>query len=1328
MPATVVRSSYDEELARLAEDISILQPYKDIVKPVTAVTRFLELQKARLERYPGFRDYGYAATVSRAAKVMMENRNSETKRWKPGLKTQCVPEKDYKPSSSSPLFRESVNEDDWDTNNVETQSSAVLLSDLKFEDMQRPPWVRRWSAWGKADSTDVTLSHDYNSREDTTKPHVTATTGILSEKIDASQVAHRPELSIHKRQRKEMDGIETVMQACGSSSSKKPAKQQLRSTGSLGHTDARETSPELKFTKVRRHSLGRMSKPKPNFKWVSPLEQQNLWKDTVKRASPDSFRSVIWSEAETDIEVHSDKGADTDTDKEGRPATRAFVLDPFDGMPHPFWGIDVEQSSWLSIPNPWKLDPECKVLHMLKLLKEEVWPKYNSFLLVRHYKPFLKYGMFPDALFEVWGNHPVRTDYTRSELEHRAALCTLEDYPYPFPNAPPRINPHAQRYNTNNCEKHTPQPVDVKWIYQEAAQFSSSVFPALYSTDYRQELLDLERQRFEDLHLPCSVDPTWRNVYSSRARLLDQKKKRAIISYIADEGNASDTSSSSCEPVNGDVKRSPCKRLRNTTTSAASCHPQLAKQQFQSTVRISHSEKSRSRSCSTSVGDSTDGTFTASPPTASAERRPKSTSPTPTRYRGRLYSCSQVQEFRRSEKHPVRRCMSYPFVYGCGSLLPAAIHTASTPLQWPDSNQAVRSFSAGLVDETSRVSSYRKRRNVKIVRSRSGLHGKVWVGASSTTLQLPFEVVKRRCGSKRIRVVAPKKREDLNYEGPVASLLATDLAKYFRHIADAYQQLTNPRVIDPDLWKQSQIDYREFTRRLKLRSRLRARNGHRNSGDVGEVHREGQSWMRFHQLRDVLPLHAWPLLPPPPVPVPASVCFPSDIPDPECRISLPWPTFIPTLFRGPARFEDHHEALLHIMWRLNNANRDLPPPRSSRLRLWIGGFMIPHDEKRYRFGDDAWFGSESAMCLGVCDGVGEMSDTQWRVAGFDCRGFGEDILREGRSEVQRVRFSGRPILGRRLRMTLPPGRSRSDKVWDYTPFTVDPSSNTPSLLALHALITGFYNKTTTWGAATCLFGCTNNTGSRLGVANIGDSRALILRRNPQSPVSLQIVGSTEPEQHGWNLPVQLARLPDRSRVRMMRGDSRLTQLINTLDSCRTAGQDINDAAESAVLYDFTIQEGDLILFATDGLWDNLFDSEVAALCGVALSPRESYWLTDSPFASTAPRDIAKGLCLAAYWKSMQSSIETPFTLSVRDTSNAGFYNGGKPDDITVVAAWVVPASDDNTQDLLLRCQEVSALRCQELKDQINFAQQQLEQRGLGAVHSTVDVKKPDAVS
>lgn len=40
------------------------------------------------------------------------------------------------------------------------------------------------------------------------------------------------------------------------------------------------------------------------------------------------------------------------------------------------------------------------------------------------------------------------------------------------------------------------------------------------------------------------------------------------------------------------------------------------------------------------------------------------------------------------------------------------------------------------------------------------------------------------------------------------------------------------------------------------------------------------------------------------------------------------------------------------------------------------------------------------MAFGVCDGVGELSDSQWRIAGFDCRGFGEDILRQDKQEEQ----------------------------------------------------------------------------------------------------------------------------------------------------------------------------------------------------------------------------------------------------------------------------------------------------------------------------------------
>lgn len=115
------------------------------------------------------------------------------------------------------------------------------------------------------------------------------------------------------------------------------------------------------------------------------------------------------------------------------------------------------------------------------------------------------------------------------------------------------------------------------------------------------------------------------------------------------------------------------------------------------------------------------------------------------------------------------------------------------------------------------------------------------------------------------------------------------------------------------------------------------------------------------------------------------------------------------------------------------------------------------------------------------------------------------------------------------------------------------------------------------------------------------------------------------------------------------------------------------------------------------------------------------------------QDVAKGLSLAAYWKSIQISCETPFSHSVRDSGGVSY--GGKPDDITVrilidsyvrekwnvfygfkrcpcsfiqngclyllkkicivnfvlfcsqvMAAWVVSAKDENTPTLLERCQ------------------------------------------
>lgn len=77
--------------------------------------------------------------------------------------------------------------------------------------------------------------------------------------------------------------------------------------------------------------------------------------------------------------------------------------------------------------------------------------------------------------------------------------------------------------------------------------------------------------------------------------------------------------------------------------------------------------------------------------------------------------------------------------------------------------------------------------------------------------------------------------------------------------------------------------------------------------------------------------------------------------------------------------------------------------------------------------------------------------------------------------------------------------------------------------------------------------------------------------------------------------------------------------FRTLDEARATGQDVSDPPESAICYDYEVQAGDLIVVATDGLWDNLFDAEVADLCGIALSPLESEMITGDVSMSTAPR-------------------------------------------------------------------------------------------------------------
>jgi len=170
-------------------------------------------------------------------------------------------------------------------------------------------------------------------------------------------------------------------------------------------------------------------------------------------------------------------------------------------------------------------------------------------------------------------------------------------------------------------------------------------------------------------------------------------------------------------------------------------------------------------------------------------------------------------------------------------------------------------------------------------------------------------------------------------------------------------------------------------------------------------------------------------------------------------------------------------------------------------------------------------------------------------------------------------------------------------------------------------------------------------GCDLGVANLGDSGFMILRRGKHR---LEIVQRSKEQHHRWNCPYQLTRLPPA-----------LARQFPDF-ACDTPGD--------ADLYNCLIHEGDLVLLFTDGMRDNLQDHEIIQVAECALPPGISQ-LVGLPEYKSAPENIAKALALAAFERSCDKKAKVPFAESCRQ--HGYDYEGGKEDDITVVAAWVL---------------------------------------------------------
>jgi protein phosphatase PTC7 len=189
-------------------------------------------------------------------------------------------------------------------------------------------------------------------------------------------------------------------------------------------------------------------------------------------------------------------------------------------------------------------------------------------------------------------------------------------------------------------------------------------------------------------------------------------------------------------------------------------------------------------------------------------------------------------------------------------------------------------------------------------------------------------------------------------------------------------------------------------------------------------------------------------------------------------------------------------------------------------------------------------------------------------------------------------------------------------------------------------------------------------GSRLKGANVGDSGFRVIREG-------QLLLASAPLQHRFNCPYQLAY-----------------QELSSDDS--------TDSAEDADLYDIPVQPGDIVVAGTDGLFDNVFDSEIVKVTTDSVKNGGS--------ALEATKAASEALVKLARKNAENTQYESPYAVEwekAQQEMNTGAFSvqwpfkqnkklGGKMDDITVVVGKVV-ATAEGSNDLKEAVAESEAL-------------------------------------
>ncbi|KAL8810959.1 MAG: hypothetical protein Q9200_002176 [Gallowayella weberi] len=286
-------------------------------------------------------------------------------------------------------------------------------------------------------------------------------------------------------------------------------------------------------------------------------------------------------------------------------------------------------------------------------------------------------------------------------------------------------------------------------------------------------------------------------------------------------------------------------------------------------------------------------------------------------------------------------------------------------------------------------------------------------------------------------------------------------------------------------------------------------------------------------------------------------------------------------------------------------------------------------------GQDAFFissvGSSGSAAFGVADGVGG-----WDSSGIDSAHFSHALCRylakNAQGTTEEARLGARELLSQGF----------ADVVAD---------------------------KEITGGGSTACVAVGNFTG-HVEVANLGDSGFVQFRLNA-------VHHSSHPQTHAFNTPFQLSIIPPKILAR--------SRIFGSMP--------LRDFPRDASVTNHEVRHGDVLLFATDGVWDNLSSNELLQIVGRYMTGFQAWQasekgtiigeeldkLTNKGGIPKEKEDTLQTLLAVAITgeakaASQNSRRDGPFAKEVQKFYPHEEFHGGKVDDICVVVAVVVDAS------------------------------------------------------